>query len=155
MTPTLDQMKQRAIAAVRDAAATQGIDPGDVTTTEIFEEIIPANNHMLIDLLKDNLGLGYPEEMPFFDDGPSAFQVISHAISEHLRDAVLEWLEDYELERLAAELPDRMGQADRSLVDPSEPLTDVSGNPLRWCANCQVHVTMKPDGSCALCSGQR
>ena len=99
MTPTLDQMKQDAIEAVKDAAENQGCPPRDVNTWEIFEGIIPANNQMLIDILKDNLGLGFPQEMPLVDT-PSVFDVIYQSISEQLSEAILEWLEDYEIETL-------------------------------------------------------
>ena len=88
---------------MKDAAEDQGCHPEDVQMDEIFDEIIPANNHMLLDLVGHNLGLAYPNEMPFFDDGPSAFQVIYQGITEHLSEAVLDWLEDYETETLSAQ----------------------------------------------------
>ena len=45
--------------------------------------------------------------------------------------------------------------ADRSLVDPTKRLRNIRGNPIRWCESCQGQVTMKPDGSCSMCGGEK
>ena len=45
--------------------------------------------------------------------------------------------------------------ADRSLGDPTKRLRNIRGNPIRWCWPCQGHVTMKPDGSCSMCGGEK
>ena len=102
MTPTLDQMKQDAIEAVKVAALVQGRHPRDIETSKIFERIIPARNHELINLLREDLYLGYPQEgSRGGGDNPSAFDVIYQGISEQLSEDILEWLEDYEIETLA------------------------------------------------------
>ena len=64
MIPTLDQMKQDAIEAVKVAALVQGRHPRDIETSEIFECVIPAENHQLIDLLGDDLTSWIPPEQP-------------------------------------------------------------------------------------------
>ena len=96
MTQKLDQLMQSAIEAVKDAAEDRGCHPRDIDTSEIFELVIPAENHQLVDLLSDDLTLGYPEEMPFFAEGPDVFQVIYHAICERLGEAIFEWMKDLE-----------------------------------------------------------